>query len=257
MTGSTVLRFQHSSLQFSDTREQQEQDIRDLFEHGGDFPIKTGTEAGPDASNHNANRLFLNKYAKEYDHRIAYFRDNWIAVDRSIIKKRTFMSGNVFVADNDETVGAGHDSGFCTVSFEHVLDGVGEINVAACHFPTKGRTPRDPNYHINVRYSNYLGRWVKKAGKGTALAFVVGDFNRPDDRTRDWTIGDQNLTSVPDELKGPWQNTGHGPIDGMMSYDRDGRVSAKWVNVLADKEFFQHSDHLVVRCAFDVRHLKV
>lgn len=257
MSTSSTLKFQHSSLQFSDNAQQQEQDIRDLFRLGEDFPIKTGTEAGPDAVSHNANRRLLQQYAAEANHRLTFWRDNWIAVDKAIIKPKSVVLGSVFVADNDETKGRGHDSGFVTMAFEHIEPGVGEINLAACHLPTQGRDPRDPNYDINARYSDYLGRWARKAAKGSALAFVIGDYNRPDTKDRNFLIGDQHLTSAPDEVGGPWQNTGHGPIDGMMSYDGDGRVKAKWVNVLTDKEFFQHSDHLVVRAAYDVRHKRV
>lgn len=250
-----TLKFQHSSLQFSDTSAQQEQDIRDLFVHGGAFPIKTGTEAGPDARSHNMNRTHLQRFAKEHNHRLGFFRDNWIAVDQAIIQRGTLEFGSVFVADNDETVGAGHDSGFVTASFVHQDPRIGEVNVAACHYPTKGRTPRDPNYDVNERYADLLGRWARRVGKGSALVFVAGDFNMPFGKPQDVFFGNP-LTSAPDELR-KIEGTGHGPIDGVASYDRDGRVSAKWVNVLTDREFFQHSDHLVVRTAFSVRALKV
>lgn len=250
-----TLKFQHSSLQFSDTPAQQDQDIQDLFTKGGAFPIKTGTEAGPDAHGHNMNRAHLQAQAKAHKHALGFFRDNWIAVDRSIIQRGTLEFGSVFVADNDETVGHGHDSGFCTARFTHADPRIGEVAVAACHYPTKGRTPQDPNYDVNERYANLLGQWAKREGRGPALVFVAGDFNMPWGKPQD-VFFDNPLTSAPDELR-KIENTGHGPIDGVASYDRDGRVSAKWVNVLTDREFFQHSDHFVVRTAFSVRALKV
>ena len=251
----TVLKFQHSSLQYSDGSKKQRHDIEKLFEFGQDFPIKTGTEAGPDAPSHNSNRYILQEVAKKHRHRLVFWRDNWIAVHREIIQPGSVTVGSVFVADTSETAGHGHDSGFPTFSFEHIDPNVGEVNIAACHMPVRGRVPGDPNYEINVRYSNMLGLWARKAGKGTALAFVVGDYNRLDNKEQDWVVGTQRLTSAPDELGGPWQNTGHGAIDGHMSYDRDGRVTAKWVSVLNDKEFFLYADHFVVRTAFSVRHL--
>jgi len=43
---ATLLKMQHNSLQFSDSPKQQRFDINKLFVRGGNFPIKTGTEAG-------------------------------------------------------------------------------------------------------------------------------------------------------------------------------------------------------------------
>lgn len=247
------LRFQHASLQFSDAPAQQASDIRDLFQRGGKFPIKTGTEAGKD-KDRNDNQTNLRIQAKEHDHSLGFFRGNWIAIDRAIIKPGTLAYGSVFVADNDEVAGPGHDSGFCTASFIHADPRIGEVNVAACHYPTKGRLPRDPNYRINERYADYLGSWAKRVGKGQALVFVAGDFNMPFGERQDVFFGNP-LTSAPDELR-KIENTGHGPIDGVASYDRDRRVSAHRVNVLTDREFFQHSDHLVVRTVFNIKPLK-
>lgn len=250
-----ILRFQHSSMQFSDPEPQQRQDVHDLFTEGTAHPIKTGTEAGPDKPGTNANRALLREFAREFNHTLAFFRDNWIAVDRRIIVPGSYSAGSVFVADHDETVGPGHDSGFVHVAFNHVDRTVGGIAVAACHYPTKGRTPKDPNYKINKRYADYLGRWAKRAGRGTDLAFVAGDFNMPWGARQD-VFFNNPLTSAQDELH-KIENTGHGPIDGIASYDHDGRVSARAVNVLTDREFPQHSDHFVVRASFNIKPLKV
>lgn len=253
MTETIALKFQHTSLQFSDRPRQQEQDIRDLFALGEAFPIKTGTEAGADASGDNANRPLLREYAKAHDHRVGFAADNWIAVDKAIIKPRTMVFGRVFVADNDDMVGRGHDRVFATASFTHRDPRIGDVSVAACHFPTQGRTPKDPNYDLNRRYAELLGTWARRMGKGQALAFISGDFNMPFGKAQDVFFGEP-ITSAQDEL-GKIENTGHGPIDGTASYDQDGRVTARRVKVLNDREFFQHSDHFVVRTVFDVRAL--
>lgn len=254
MTRYHTLRSQHSSLQFSDSSKQQLHDIQKIFEEGKRFPIKTGTEAGPDASSQNMNRAHLRNVARKHKHTIRFARDNWIAVDNSIIVPKTFKAGQVFVADNSETVGRGHDSVFCTVQFQHTTPGVGTIAQAACHYPTKGRTKRDPNWRINQRYANEIQKWILTAGAGPRLAFVNGDFNMLDNKS-DWAFGN-DWTSIADELKA-WQNTGHGPIDGMASYDRDRRVKAKAFNVLDDKEFFLHTDHFLARAAWQIRLLNV
>ena len=253
MGDTTTLKMQHSSLQFSDTREQQKKDIEDLFEHGQQFPIKTGTEAGPDAPEHNANRVLLKEIAADFKHNLQFGTDSWIAVDRGIVKEGSFRRDAVFVADNDETWGRGHDSVFATVSFEHIDPRLARIGVAACHYPLRGVHPGDVNYAINRRYADKLGAWMKRAGMGSNLAFINGDFN-VNDALADWNYGN-NFTSMGDEL-GQHPNTGHGPIDGFCSYNRDGRVSAGWFKVLDDSEFFQFSDHFVVRGAWEIKHLK-
>lgn len=258
-SGEMTLLFQHSSLQFSDTAAQQASDINDLFEakDAAKFVIKTGTEAGPDGDANNANRRLLIEACRDHKHRLHFARDNFIAVDKSIIVPGSVLPGDVFVADNDETAGHGHDSVFATMAFQHRMPGVGVIGLGAGHLPTQGRKPGDPNYDINVRYSNYVGRWARHAARGSALAFFIADYNRADRKgrgsDRDWLIGDQRLTGLPDDVGGPWEDTGHGPIDGMMSFDGDGRVKGKWVNVLNDREFPQFSDHHVVRGAYTVR----
>lgn len=253
-TDTIALKFQHTSLQFSDTPRQQEQDVADLFALGEAFPIKTGTEAGADASGDNQNRPLLREYARQHDHRLGFAADNWIAVDKAIVKPRTLVFGQVFVADNDEMVGRGQDRVFVTASFTHRDPRIGDVAVAACHYPTQGRNPSEPNYDLNERYADYLARWARHAGKGQALAFVAGDFNMPFGKAQDVFFGNP-LTSAQDEL-GKIENTGRGPIDGVASYDQDGRVVARRVQVLNDREFPQHSDHFVVRTVFDVRALK-
>jgi hypothetical protein len=251
MGDSSKLKMQHTSLQFSDERWQQEKDINDLFAEGTQFPIKTGTEAGPDAAAHNANRVILKEVAADFKHNLHFAADNWIAVDRGIVKDETFRRDQIFVADNDETWGHGHDSVFATVSFEHIDPRLGRIAVAAAHYPVRGQEPGDPNFHINRRYADKAFAWMKRSGMGSSLAFLNGDFNMQD-KISDWAFGN-GFTSMADELR-MHQNTGHGAIDGFCSYNRDHRVKADWFNVLDDSEFFQFSDHFVCRGAWIIQH---
>lgn len=244
------LRMQHTSLQYKDTPKQQEHDIKLLFSKGQMYPIKTGTEAGPMNSQ---NRPLLIEYAEEYGHYIHFAKDNWIAVDRDIVKKGSFERDHVFIIDNDKTWGRGYDSDMATVAFDHVDERLGRINLGAVHFPTRGRTKGEPNYEVNVLYSTRIAQWMREVGAGKALAFVNGDFNIPD-RTMDWAFG-RAFTSMADELRA-WQHTGHGPIDGFCSYDKDGRVSARRFNVLDDSESFRFSDHFVCRGVWAIEPMK-
>jgi hypothetical protein len=244
------LRMQHCSLQFKDTPKQQEHDIKFLFEKGVAFPIKSGTEAGLDRTGANANRDLLMKYANKWNHIIHFARDNWIAVDRDIIQTGTVERGEVFVVSSEKTKGRGHDSVMATFAFDHKYAPVGRVNVGAVHYPTQGREPRDPNWKWNKLYSEEIAKWMEEVAKGKALAFVNGDFNM-NDKTSDWAFGN-GFTSMADELKS-WEGSGHGPIDGFCSYDRDGRVSAFKFDVLDDREAFLFTDHYVCRGVWKIK----
>lgn len=247
---SSVLRMQHTSLQFSDSPAQQAHDVEQLFKKGKLFPIKTGTEA----SNSNALFKLLREAAGDYKHVIHNVRGNFIAVDRAIIKPGTVKRGEVFVISNDHLVGKMHDRVMATLAFTHVDPRIGRVNQSAAHFATKGAKKGQPNYKANVLYSHKIEEWMKKVGRGSALAFNNGDYNM-NDRELDWANGG-NFTSMADELKA-WQNTGHGPIDGFCSYDKDGRVKAKSFKVLDDSELKLFTDHYACRGVWSIRHLKV
>lgn len=249
---TSVLKTQHTSLQFSDDRDQQFADVEKLFKKGKLFPIKTGTESGPEDGNFNNDAL--EKFSKEYNHVLVTAFGNWIAVDRKIIKEGTARKGQVFVVSNNFIVGRMHDRVFATLAFRHEDERFGRINLAAAHYATHGQKPGDPNFDVNKMYAKQLQRWLVRTSSDEDLGFVNGDFNQPDP-TSDWAY-DGHFTSMADELKA-WKNTGHGPIDGFCSYDKDGRVSAKKFVVLDDTEQFMHTDHFVCQGTWNIRHLKL
>jgi hypothetical protein len=240
---------QHTSLQFSDNADQQEHDIRALFEEGEAFPIKTGTEAGKESGpSHNYD--LLQEYADRYNHVLNIGGDSWVAVDKDIIVPRSVVKEDIFLVSNDDMVGHGHNRVMPTISFEHVKPGVGRIHQGSVHYPTQGAQPGDPNHDLNRICAERISKWLAKVAVGADLGFVNGDFNMPDPQT-DWALGG-NFTSMADELKA-WQNSGHGPIDGFCSYDRDGRVTAKRFVVLDDREFKLFSDHFMCRGTWTIR----
>ncbi len=246
--GYGTLKTQHTSLQYSDSPAQQEHDVKALFEKGKLFPIKTGTESGPETAYYE----LLKHYAKKHNHALHIVRENWVAVDRAIIKPGSVHKGEVFVASNDDVVGHMHDRILTTLSFTHRDTRFGRIAQGAAHYPRRGAKPGQPNYDINVLYAKRIHSWMKAAnGRGT-LSFVNGDFNMLDNKT-DWDFG-KGFTSMGDELKKN-PNTGHGSIDGFASYDKDSRVKAKKLEVLNDKKMFMNTDHYVVRGWWTVRYL--
>lgn len=249
MSNVLMLKMQHSSMQAPDRDWQQESDVEKIFAKGKQFPIKTGTESGKEVRLQSA----FQECAKDYGHVVHFARGNVIAVDRAIIKKGSVKKGQVLVAKNNRIHGPGHDAMFATLAFTHVDPRVGRIHQAAAHYPTKGRVPGDPNYEIVRLYDKMLTDWIKKAASGHALGFINGDFNIPDDKLN-WTKSGL-WKSMGDELE-KWPGTGHGPIDGFASFNKDGRVSAKSLVVLNDNKLHLHSDHFVCRGTWAIKHLK-
>lgn len=266
-----IVKAMHASLQFSDTPAQQQQDIRDLFNRAKKRGVWfiTGTEAGPGAEPTGKLLLSIGKetgyhvFVPSEQKGAGSATDCWVAVDSSRIKSGTWKTGYEPVIPGSKALykEAGINAelprwgpkGVVWVSFEN--EDIGETSVGAAHYLTKGRTPKNQpikgidHYEWNRKLAVAIGDWARKHGKGKALAFYGGDQNI-NDRTDDTFFG-QPLTSAWDELN-RYENTGHGVIDVIASYDADGRVEAKAVRALDDKEFFQHSDHFVVEAEYRV-----
>lgn len=249
MSGVATLKMQLTPLQYSDNKEQQLADAKRVFTKGKQFPIKFGTEAGPETELHNA----LRAAAREHNHLIHFARGNFIAVDRSIVLKGSDKRSQIFVVKNDVLVGRQHDRVIPTLAFTHADPRIGRVALAGIHYSTKGRTPDQPNNDTNKMIADSIAEWMRSAGRNRAIAFAAGDWNMLDNlEHQDWAFGNE-FTSIADELK-KHLNTGHGPIDGFCSYNRDGRVTAKWHKVLNDAKAPMNSDHYKSLCAWSVKH---
>jgi hypothetical protein len=266
-----IVKAMHASLQFSDRPAQQEQDIKDLFARARKRGVWfiTGTEAGPGAEP--TGELLLSAGAAAgyrvwvpSEHRgPGRSTDCWVAVDSSRIKKGSWKKGYEPVIPGSKHLYAAAGisaefpkwgpKGIVWVSFEN--EDIGETSVGAAHYLTKGRGPKGQpikgidHFHWNKELAAAIGDWAREHGKGRAIVFYGGDQNIVD-RTEDTFFG-QPLTSAWDELD-RYENTGHGNIDVIASYDADGRVEAKAVRALDDTEFFQHSDHFVLEAEYRV-----
>lgn len=248
---TSQIRFAHASMQFSDKPDQVEHDAAALFARfkSTDTEIITGTEA-------NDEKVWrrLKAAAESAGYRFYKQRDCWVAVQRDLIKGG-WKAGYVPVIESFEGVGRHTDKGIVWVSFE--TEDYGRITVGAAHYLTKGRPSAKSaeyrqNLEFNARFGPALTKWAKEHGAGSDLVFYGGDQNIVD-RTDDTFFG-APLKSAWDEL-GKWENTGHGNIDVIASYNKDGRVSAKWIRALDDSEFRLFTDHFLVEAAFAVRHL--
>lgn len=242
----TTLRCQLSPMQFSDTDQQMAKDIDDLFSRKKD--VLGGTEAGGELSKPMPD--LLRAAAKQYGYKLHIGRGDWVAVRKALAAGK-FETGYVPVLESTDGAGKHTDRGIPWVSCE--TKHLGRLTVGAGHYLTNGRRPGDPNYKLNTRYADAIGEWAEKHGKGSGVVLYLGDQNIPD---RDYdTFRGSPLTSCWDELE-KYENTGHGNIDVIASYDRDGRVTCTGARALDDQEFRQNSDHFVTEAEYRVEHLE-
>ena len=257
------LRFSHVSMQFSDNENQKRHDANIIFDRG--YHIVNGTEAGPGAG-----RLatILGGAAINHDYRFFLPKnstDTWIAVHQSIIHGDWSVEYFPVIPAARELEGAASrwgEKGLTTVAFDN--DELGRINVGCAHYLTQAKEPGSASVHGDVDHWKWnkqlgkkIGNWATEVGRGSALAFYSGDQNMADSRNNEPqgdTFFGHPLTSAWDELK-KWEGTGHGPIDVIASYDGDGRVEAKSINALNDRELFLHTDHFMVEAVYRIKKL--
>jgi hypothetical protein len=236
----------HCSMQFSDSSKHKQEDAQKIFTRADARGISwiTGTEAGENRSSDL--RAFLAKEAKAHGYRFTVHSDSWIAVDQAMIEPKSFKDGFVQVAPGKAKV---HSAlGVSWVSFDNAK--LGTVSIGCSHYMTHGQKPGMEYYAVNTTLTKAIGEWGKEHGAGGKLAFYGADSNIPD-RSDDVFRG-APFTTLADELK-DWQNTGHGSIDVIASYDSDTRVKGKYWRVLDDQEFFLNTDHFACDGGFTVR----
>lgn len=260
------VRTAHVSLQFNDTDKQHTQDIEKLFKRAVDrrYAWITGTEAGPGSGN-TAKELLRVTRARGYRPWVpnlqgegaAGHTDCWIAVREDLIKgdwetgfEQAFPAAAQLERENPElpknkTFGP---RGVVHVGFDS-LPQLGRINVGTAHHISDSRKPDSPWWPWNEKLDATIIKWMREVGRGPALAFFNVDRNNVDTRTDTQTIGDS--TTLADELR-RWQDTGHGAIDWMSSYNKDKRVTGRSFDVFDDKEFFLHGDHFLLEGVFNI-----
>lgn len=276
------VRVAHTSLQFSDTDRQHTADISKIFNRCAKRNVAwiTGTEAGPGSDNTGSELI---RISREHNYKAfvpseqrrgsGRATDCWIAVRKDLIAggwKTGFIPAIPGSQELYRQLGKDEDlkprwgpKGLVTVKFNSI-PALGEINIGAAHYLTGARNPKHAEFHgvdhweWNEKLTNVIGKWAREEGEGRALAFYGGDQNMADNRN-DQPQGDtfmgEPLTSLWDETK-KWENTGHGNIDVIASFDKDGRVTGLRVNALNDREFHLNTDHFYVEGVFDVEPLK-
>ena len=262
------IRVAHTSLQFSDTNAQHTSDINKIFNRAQERRIAwiTGTESGPGAGNtaeelrriglDSGYVLWVPSLSKDG---IKRFSDAWIAVRKDLIDGKMERNFEAVIPGSGALDGLGTNKnwapkGLASVKFDTTVDGLGTINVGAAHYLGKAREPGNEFWEWNEKMTNAIGDWARKEGQGSALVFYGGDQNMGDNfnnQPQGDTFMGEPLTSMWDELE-KWENTGHGNIDVIASYDRDKRVTALRIDAKPDRVFHLHTDHFYVEGTFVV-----
>lgn len=223
----------HAPLQFTDAPRHQQEDIAEIFRRAaqkGTWWI-TGTEAGERVT-----REALNRYSTQSNFWLTQWESVWVAVNRKYVSRARF-AGNVPVLPG------GHDHGPRGIAYCSFYNSeVGSfVSVGSGHNLTRGRDVKE--------MARAAGKWAKQHGAARGLAFYASDQNL-NDRRMDTFYGEP-LTSIQDEL-GKHEDTGHGPIDVIATYNGDKRVKARYVRVLDDREFSLHLDHFPIEAGVRV-----
>ncbi len=272
------IRVAHASLQFGDSDKAHTADITKIFDRAvaRRYAWITGTEAGPGSGNQGEELI---RIGREHGYRVwvpehqakgvAARTDCWIAVREDLIKgnwKRGYRHALDGSAQMDREglptpEHGGKDrwapKGVTFVSFDS-LPQIGPVSIGAAHYLTDARRPSSPFWEFNERIAKEIGEWAREAGKGKALVFYGGDQNMADNRNNEPqgdTFFGEPMTSTWDELR-HWENTGHGNIDVIATYNRDGRVKALDTVALDDREFPLNTDHFFVEATLRVEELK-
>lgn len=272
------VRVAHVSMQFGDSNKQHTADITKVFKRAVERRQAwiTGTEAGPGSGNTGEELIRIGEangyhvWVPEHETRRAQDgaqTDCWIAVRKDLVKAGTLKedyepvwptSGKLHEMFPDLPPKRGGAKGVVIVEFDSTNVDLGHVTVLASHYYTDSRREGSPWFKLNREIGETVGRLAKEKGKGRNLVFYGGDQNMADNRN-DQPQGDtffgEPLTSTWDELK-KFENTGHGCIDVIATYDADKRVKAINTVALDDKEFFLNTDHFYVEAEIQVAPLK-
>jgi len=238
----------HVSMQFSDSTKQKQSDALVIFGRAVKRHVAwvTGTEAGIGASADL--RAALKTEATKAGYKFYVQSDVWVAVKQSLITKGSWDQG--FIPTLKSSTGSQKFSTRGLLWCEFKAEKLGVVSVGVGHYMTNGDKPGDEYYNANTKMTRAIAEWGKEHGKGKKLAFYQGDQNIQD-RQYD-TFRGAPFTSLADELKAH-QDTGHGAIDVVASYNADTRVKGKYWRVLDDKEFPLNTDHFMCEGGFSVK----
>ena len=253
----------HASLQHGDSRSRQRSDLEKIFGRAQDRNVAwvTGTETTHPklielvngAAVQNGYRLWSPASTGRPDMK----NGSWIAVREDFFAPGSWRQDYQMLVPSSREVyrkqGVSprgriywNHKGLVTVSGEHPTLGI--INICTAHYLMRRVNRQD----LNKKIAQGVGDWARVQGRGRRLCFYHGDQNLPDNKTD--TFFGEPMTSLWDEL-GRHPNTGHGNIDVIASYNRDGRVTGAYCRALNDTRFHLHTDHFLVEGGFEIKEL--
>lgn len=251
---STVITVWHASLQFSDSTNQKRHDVKKLFSEGRKQRILwiTGTEAGGKKTVDT--RRFLREFGDRYGYRVVFGGgDMWIAIRKSGVKKWRKRRAEIAIPGK-----AGQYMGKGVLAQTITAKGIkGRITVTAGHLLVRGRTSGiggkrfRENIGKNRKILRSLNRVAKKMAKGRKLAFYGGDQNEID-KHADTFMGEVNFISCWDEAKKYPKTHAAGNIDVIARWKGDKRVELVSCRRYTDKQFFLHTDHLLIEASYRI-----
>jgi hypothetical protein len=265
------IRVAHASLEYKDSDSQHTHDIEKIFDRAVErrYAWLTGTEAGPGSGNTGEEILrvsrehgYLPWVPQIQGHGISERTDCWIAVRKDLVDGEMEKTFDMVVPGSKHLEASGHQDyhqrwgpkGVVAVHFNSTNEALGEVSIAAGHYIQGAHTPDDPAFRWNEELAAAIGDWAKEQGRGPALVFYGGDQNSHDnknERPEGDSFHGEPITSVWDELR-HYENTGHGTIDVIATYNRDGRVSAMEATALNDREFHLNVDHFFIEATLRV-----
>src|SRR6188768_2434478 len=236
------LKMGHVSMQWSDTKQQRQDDIEKILAHAKEvgWAWLTGTEAESPGI-----RDQYKAAVEKAGFRFYGWSEIWIAV-----REDRIHSG--WETEHTQVV-PGHrgrypSRGVIRASYKDKTLGV--ITVLCSHYQTLGIAREEARKDDNKKIATEVGRMAKAHGGGTAKVFFGADANMID-RTKDVFFGEP-LTSCWDELKTYPKTTPWGGIDVIASYNPDLRVSCKSAKAYTDEEFSLNSDHYMIEATYKV-----
>lgn len=258
--GRVRLDVRHASMQFSDTRAQQQSDVTKLFSLRA-VDVFTGTEAvgtTPLAA-------MIKKAAVDKGFH-AYVGPNgtdaWIAIRKSIVKKVVSKSFKEIIPSSGQLKGTNTKfSKKGLVRMEVVLKDGGTLVVYALHGLVRSRTKKQSiKLGAKISYQDQNRKLVKalekamvadyKAGK---VAIYGGDFNQLFQGNKtNGALFDTSLTSAW-KAKKYYPNTGHGCIDGIGFLARDKRIKVESASVWTDVNFALFTDHFLIGSVLTIK----
>ena len=244
---AAVIRIQHSSGQYSDSRAEHAHDAHALFAHArqSGAAFVSGTEAG-----HNSLRWQIPRAARNHGYacRVAP-GGTWIAVAHWFGPVSHWGVVPVFPRLTAPARLGGHGpEGIVWARVRPLKTAVAPlVTFGAGHWLTP-RSLRASGIGSNRRMARAVGRWAREHGQGRALVFYAADSNEHDNRTD--VFDGAPLTTCWDEL-GKWPRTRNfSCLDVIASRDSDTRVSCLGARV--DRGLVLFSDHRTISAAYAV-----